>query len=123
VCSVAWTFVNRGSKYWQIHWEEKLKTVEVAVFGDEFYSREIQNPDQRVWGALRYSVTKLAIALSDFTILVWLVLIFKASPFAKNAGWTCLEIAMVSVAILYVIGMLVGTGRTSGSNLTLGARV
>lgn len=112
VCSVAWTLVNRGSKYWQIHWEAKLRSVEVAVFGDNFYSREIPNPERKVWGALRYSVTKLAMALSDFTILVWTALAFEVSPLARNENWTCLEMATVSVAILYVVAMLVGAGST-----------
>lgn len=113
VCSVAWALANRGSKYWQIHWEEKLRSVEVAEFGEDFYSKEVRNPDRRIWGALRYSVTKLAMALSDFTILVWFALMFKVSPLARNATWTCLEIAMITVALVYVIAMLLGAGRAA----------
>lgn len=36
VCSVAWTLVNRGSKYWQENWEAKVDKVEDNVTGPLF---------------------------------------------------------------------------------------
>lgn len=52
VCSVAWSLLNRGSKYWQIHWEKKLKSVEKAVFGEKLYSSDIINPERHIGGQL-----------------------------------------------------------------------
>lgn len=107
VCGVAWSLLNRGSKYWQIHWEKKLKSVEEIVFGEKLYSRDIPNPDRSIWGAARYSVTKLTVALSDFATLVWVALAYKASPWATGQSWSCLEIAMVATTIFYVFAMLI----------------
>ena len=80
VCSVAWALQNRGSKYWQEAWETKVESVENDVFGvDLFANRE---PLQRkgFWGAQTFSVSRLTIALSDFTVLVWIALAAKAFP-------------------------------------------
>ncbi len=80
VCSVAWTLQNRGSKYWQEAWEQKVETVEFTVLGARLFSHI--EPVQRNgwWRARRYSVSRLAIALSDFTALIWLCLLGGAFP-------------------------------------------
>jgi hypothetical protein len=70
-CAVAWTLANRGSKYWQVAWEQKLKSVERAVLGSNVYSRVEKNTDKALWGAARYSVTKLTIALSELYRSRW----------------------------------------------------
>jgi hypothetical protein len=46
VCSVAWTLVNRGSKYWQEAWEQKLERVEQEVLGRPFLKNE-RKPSRR----------------------------------------------------------------------------
>src|SRR5690348_12414157 len=51
MCSVTWTLANRGSEYWQVAWEQKLKSVEKDVLGGHFYSRVEQNTDKTWWGA------------------------------------------------------------------------
>ena len=33
ICSIAWTLQNRGSKYWQEAWEQKVRAVERDVLG------------------------------------------------------------------------------------------
>jgi hypothetical protein len=33
VCSVAWTLVNRGSKYWQENWEQKVNRATMSSTG------------------------------------------------------------------------------------------
>jgi len=90
VCSVAWTLANRGSKYWQFAWERKLKSVQKKVLGREVYFDVVQNTQRSWWGPWRYSVTKLTMALSDFSVLIWLVLILKATPLVQaNLGDLC----------------------------------
>src|SRR3972149_1635381 len=74
VCSVAWTLVNRGNKYWHGAWEQKVESVQVEVLGRDLFSHIEPNRDLGWWGARRYSVTRLTIALSDFTVVVWLAL-------------------------------------------------
>jgi hypothetical protein len=80
VCSFAWTLQNRGSKYWQEAWEQKVESVEEAVLGALLFSNHEPLQPKGFWGAGNFSVTKLAIAMSDFTVLVWIVLTFKAFP-------------------------------------------
>ncbi len=82
VCSVAWTLQNRGSKYWQEAWELKVKSVEVDVLGTALFTNLEPIERKGVWGAQTFSVTKLTIALSDFTVLIWIALTVKSFPFS-----------------------------------------
>jgi hypothetical protein len=70
VGALGWTLVNRGSKYWQEQWESKIENVEDRVTGPLFKERE---PPQNkgFWSRQKYSVSKLAIAVSDYMLLVW----------------------------------------------------
>jgi len=82
VCGVAWTLVNRSSKYWHTVWERKVESRQLAAIGADLFSVK-SNPvikENWFWGAKHYSVSKLAIAFSDFTVLIWLGLMVKATP-------------------------------------------
>ncbi len=71
VCSVAWSLVNRGSKYWQENWESKVAEIENDVTGNLFKERSAQQ-DKGIWlSSRKFSVSKVTIALSDFTCLIW----------------------------------------------------
>jgi hypothetical protein len=113
LCSVAWTLQNRGGKYWQEAWEQKVQTVELEVLGARLFSN--WEPVQRkgLWGAARFSVSKLAIALSDFTVLVWIALLAKAFP---DHSWglsrNCWAILFVTVTAVFVVAFF-WFGRTS----------
>jgi hypothetical protein len=74
VCSLSWTLVNRGSKYWQEQWESKVEDVEDFVTGPLFKRRE--PPQKEGWwlSGRQYSVSKLAIAISDYVLLVWIAI-------------------------------------------------
>ena len=74
VCSLAWTLVNRGSKYWQENWEQKVGNTEGPIVGTHFRSQEPRQ-DKGAFSAYRFSVSRLAIALSDFTAFVWMALV------------------------------------------------
>jgi hypothetical protein len=76
VCSVAWAWVNRGSKYWQEAWEAKVERSEDAVTGALFQVEEPLKKGNGWWlAARRYSVSKLSIAMSDYTTCLWLALL------------------------------------------------
>jgi hypothetical protein len=98
VCSVVWTLGNRGSKYWQEAWEAKVERIEDAlpqfiILANRVHQprdplpiqplfRTREPPDTRKGPWLRgrqLSVSKLTIALSDFTSLMWLVLMSRSS--------------------------------------------
>jgi hypothetical protein len=73
-CSLAWTLLNRGSKYWQENWEMKVAREAETMLGDLFWTPET-GQYKGAYSGFRFSVSRLAIALSDFTLAVWTVLI------------------------------------------------
>jgi len=71
ICSYAWTLVNRGSKRWQENWELLVGEFENDVTGELFKSRR-EKQKKNLWlSARKFSVSKLTIALSDFTVIIW----------------------------------------------------
>lgn len=71
--SVCWSLVNRGSRYWQSVWEKKTEQAERAVLSTSIFPRST-NPyveSRWFWGARQYSASKLALAISDFSIIGW----------------------------------------------------
>jgi hypothetical protein len=113
VCSVAWTMQNRGSKYWQEAWEQKVHVVEDDVLGAALFSNREPLLEKGPWGAREFSVSKLAIALSDFTVFVWGVLVVKAFPTASwgapPGNWAVLLVVLTGGYALW----LYWCGRTS----------
>ena len=105
IFSVGWTLVNRGSKYWQENWEKKVERAEQSASVQLFQSKEAVQAKFFAWQARQYSVSKLAIALSDFTVLVWLFLGVRGF----HGLWTVL---MANATILYA-GLMCWKGRTS----------
>jgi hypothetical protein len=75
VCSVVWSLANRGSKYWYENWETKVEKSELTVTGRWLATQEKQKADNWWLRSRRFSVSKLAIALSDYIALVWLMLL------------------------------------------------
>ena len=78
VCSFIWTLANRGSKYWYEVWENKIQKIEEEtdpkLTFDIFKEEDVS---QSSWlDGRRFSVSRLAIGLSDFTCLLWCVVIF-----------------------------------------------
>ena len=72
VCSFAWTLANRGSKFWIDNWEDKLFYYE-NYFEKGLFAKPIGTEDKFFpCYKKRFSVSKLAIALSDFTFIIWL---------------------------------------------------
>ena len=80
--SVAWSLQNRGSKYWQEAWEQKVEKAQTAVLGQDLFKHKedlLPKSEDRNWRhhwlrARRYSVSKLAIAMSDLAVFLWLFL-------------------------------------------------
>ena len=75
VCSGAWTLLNRGSKYWQESWETKVNEAEIDIGGKLFTRQELTQNKGRWLRGRKYSVSKLAIALSDYVFLLWFSLV------------------------------------------------
>jgi hypothetical protein len=78
VCSLAWTLANRGSKHWQEQWESKIENVEGKVTGPLF--QKIEPRQNKGWfGGREYSVSKLAILVSDYVSVIWLIILIRQS--------------------------------------------
>lgn len=76
LCSVAWSAGNRGSKYWQEYWENKVVLFQNRVTGDIFIDHfPVNNVILSQFASRRMSVSKLLMGISDYTIMVWLVIL------------------------------------------------
>lgn len=77
MCSVAWAAGNRGSKYWQEYWENKVVLFQNRVTGDIFIDHfPVKSSIFSQFSARKLSVSKLLMGVSDFTLLLWLVMLF-----------------------------------------------
>lgn len=116
VCSCAWTLLNRGSKYWQEAWETKVERYEEAVVG-ALFAKEEDNQDKGWWlGSRKYSVSKLAIALSDYVLILWLALVMWDVAQRMNPALTQTKHEAVLLfsgfSILYLLLLLACGGKT-----------
>ena len=74
VVALCWTLANRGSKYWQEVWEKKSNCfAKRAGHKDFFFHKPVADyiKKGRFWGPWKYSVSRLMIAVSDGTVVVW----------------------------------------------------
>ena len=115
VCSFCWTLANRGSKYWYESWETKAKRAGKEVVKDLFEREEKENLDG-LWHAKRFSVSRIAIALSEYTCLLWLVILsyqvleyFGYRTIARESEGVMIAVLLLG-AVLY-IGLIFGFAR------------
>jgi len=109
VCSLAWTLVNRGSKYWQEVWETKVERFEPPVTGPLF-SVEEDAQDKGCWlRGRKYSVSKLAIALSDYVFLLWFTIVIGEAvrPYVPPAAQSWLKPFFIIFSVGYLVLLLV----------------
>ena len=119
VCSVAWSLGNRGGKFWQESWETKVERIEPSVTGAMFAQPEEVQDHKNFWlRGRRFSVSKLAIALSDYTIILWLAIIvwetirlFGAASLVACAKPLSIAV-FISFSILYGLALLIA-GRST----------
>jgi hypothetical protein len=80
VLSTSWYLVNRGSKYWQEHWERHVDTLEDECVGP-LYKTTIATEEFCIWrlhDAYPYSVSKINQLTSLFVTFVWLILLVSS---------------------------------------------
>ena len=102
ICSLCWTLANRGSKYWYEAWEAKVEREEKKCLGKLFSEIEpVQT--QGLWlSARRYSVSKLAIALSDFVFVLWFSMLAYQVASTVDLKITCASYRQIAV-VLFVL--------------------
>lgn len=119
VCSVAWSLGNRGGKFWQESWEAKVERIEPSVTGAMFAQPEEIQSHKNFWlRGRRFSVSKLAIALSDYAIILWLAIIvwemfrlFWAASLVACAKPLSI-IAFIAFSAIYALSLLIA-GRST----------
>jgi hypothetical protein len=108
---VVWTLANRAGKYWHESWESKL-TREHPTIAQLFEFEPVQDR-KGFFSARAYSVSRLAIALSDFSTLLWLGLVLTMIVKA-SAAWhssrlsSTLGISFAAISIVMAIFLVCG---------------
>lgn len=126
IFSVAWYFVNRGSKYWQENWETHVDLLEDDLSGP-IYKTVVQ---KRLYSlchfqdAYPFSVSKINQLLSLFLAFVWLVLVLRtaAIAFSFSVPVSHLVVFAMSAATLLATLILLCKGVTENSqgDITIG---
>lgn len=120
VCSVAWSLVNRGSKYWQENWESIVADNESEITGELFNYRAQQQKKGFWLTSRKFSVSKVTIALSDFTVIIWASLMgyhfFKAIPSMVNITPNSVAIIAIVFTVLFTVVMICAGRSSDASN-------
>jgi hypothetical protein len=107
VCSFAWTLANRGSKYWQENWEQKVNRFERGVTGPLI---QLQEPviSKGFWGAQKFSVSRLTIGLSDLMVILWVIALGNevALSIAPKSSWTEIPPCIAALVALFTVGYM-----------------
>lgn len=116
ICALVWALANRGSKYWHEAWEAKVHREELNVVGP-LYSQAEPLDRKGFWlSARRYSVSRLAMALADYMVFVWLVLLANQVMVAlefPGLGWLQKAAPFCVLAFtLFYAGAVVVSGRS-----------
>lgn len=104
VAAFAWVCANRGSKYWQVNWEQY-----VDELGENFIGPLFQHPiDPKKNKKKRYSVSNVNLTLSRYVLGVWIAILVltivawcfssECSP-CKEWSKTCLLLIFSGVVI------------------------
>lgn len=122
VFSVAWYFVNRGSKAWQRNWELHVDLLEDEVMGP-LYKSVLNRYSQKfrdLTDSYPFSPSRINLMVGLFVILVWFFLMVSTLTAAWGQScWRFWECAAISTATLAASGALFGWGRTEEGGLDL----
>lgn len=111
--SLAWCLANRGGKYWQESWEQKVDELEQSL--DAKFFAVWMKPEKKffLYDSRLYSVSKLATFLSDLVLLAWVALVgdfFYPDIVGSIAQW---RVPALLVPVLGLLALLLFGTRTS----------
>lgn len=102
--SLAWTLANRGSRYWFEYWEGQVRG---DFLGAEDYEQlDEAFPSKGKWPLCyvkRYSVTRLAIVLSDYVTILWLFILGWRTYGIVQECYERKYCALVNLALLFLL--------------------
>ena len=117
VFSVAWYFVNRGSKFWQRNWEYQVDILETKALGP-LYKTVFSDTNCRfrhLTSAYPFSVSNINHILSLFVVFVFALLSVYANPCLgcnDSCNWSWPKIIVGTLSAMF-IAFLFHFGRTS----------
>jgi len=120
VFSIAWYFVNRGSKFWQVNWESHVDIHEDEVIGPLL--KTTLSKDQFIFfdltGPFAFSVSKINILLSLYVSVIWLILFVKSivdffSHIYNNTNNICFILVIIIITLVSVFVLFI-KGKSSG---------
>lgn len=103
IASLIWTLANRGSKYWQENWEVKSDKLQKGYF------KKLEEAQKKgFWSGVRFSPSRLTIALSDYLTFAWFIIIF-ATLFIVLCGFPHYRIIQLFsvLAVIFTIAYAV----------------
>ncbi|OQB91405.1 MAG: hypothetical protein BWX83_00560 [Candidatus Cloacimonetes bacterium ADurb.Bin117] len=80
ILSIAWYFVNKGSKFWQENWEHQINFLENEIIGPSYKTilskyeipkRKVVN--QKLLGSFPFSVSKINVFIAFSNVVLWLI--------------------------------------------------
>lgn len=115
VFSWIWTLANRGSKAWQESWEIKAAFLFNELYGkdtrtkDIFYRAEKKQEEcyRKILNAQKFSLSRLLISLSDFSLICWMFMALKLFTFSFASFFSSI------VVLMYVIYVFLSTKSTA----------
>lgn len=129
VAALTWSLVNRGSKFWYEHWENRI--FEDQALKDWFDPDTTSKPVKEGFYRRRFSPSRLLIVLSDHVTVVWLVIlivqIMKNSsdvetiliaPLTTYLGNWLLECWLIIAAATFMFYTVIFICRTYARTLT-----
>ena len=110
--SLVWSLANRGSKYWYESWEFKVDYCE-KLLGAHFFSSWVR-PKKKYWlyQSRLYSVSKLAIYISDLVFFAWLLLLINHFGQEWLNSFLAYQVPLALVAIVVLVYQLLFKTRT-----------
>lgn len=123
VFSVAWYFVNRGSKFWQRNWEYHAESLEDEVIGPLYKTVMHKSSDRfcNPMSAYPFTVSNINVILSLVVVSVFVALCVFALPW--DACWECTSWSVVKIITTAFAAVCLGAlgywGRTSTSRAKL----
>lgn len=112
ITGLGWFLINKGSKVWQRHWEKVIDVLEDYVIGKLYKTNTSQ---------ITFSVSKINELISQFFMLLWLLLLIKSNFFDNsliqysnnclNIDWKLLIPDIIVIYISYQMYFGKGRGR------------
>jgi hypothetical protein len=108
IFSLAWYFVNRGSKYWQQNWELHVDLLEDGISGPIY--KTVVQPSMFSFcqpsGAYPFSVSKINQLLSMFVTAIWLVLMARTFAIAWSLPAYVPHPSIIAVTIITTLAAI-----------------